>query len=291
MSRNYYGWNNKGYREVKSRSKNMGKVKKDSLGDRMKQYENVNERYLVPKIPFIIRVDGIAFHTYTKKCKKPFDSLIGDTMQATMQALCSDIPGTVLGYTQSDEITIVCKYTDRIVSQAWFKGRVRKIETCAAAKATKYFNKFFAENLDKLIKESDETDDYIKNMKKKCWTAEFDARVFNIPEWDCINNVIWRQQDAIRNSVEMVGHCYYSAKELNKVNNEQIKEKLLTEKNIDWNKFPYYNQRGTFCYVEYVKKEVHGKAVLRREWTITKHPRIIQKWREWFHDITGLNED
>lgn len=94
----------------------MGKIKKDSIGDRQKQYEAVNDRILVPKMPFIIRVDGKAFHTYTRGFVKPFDEIMCNTMIEVTRKLCEEIPGAVLGYTQSDEITIVCKYTDRIKS-------------------------------------------------------------------------------------------------------------------------------------------------------------------------------
>lgn len=254
------------------------KYKKDSLGNRMKQYEAVTEHYLVPKLPFIIRVDGKAFHTFTKKFEKPFDAVIEQTMRATMESLCKDIPGCVLGYTQSDEITLVCIYTDRIVSKAWFDGRIEKIVAISAAKATKYFNKHFRENIPMNVEK------YVKKLDE----AEFDARVFNLPEWDCINNVIWRQQDAIRNSIEMVGHCFYSARELNHVNTTQIKEKLRVEHDIVWEHYSEYNKQGVFCYKTQVEKETHGKVVVRNVWV--QDFVVLQDNREWFAKITGLSE-
>lgn len=285
----------------------MGKIKKDSLGDRMKQYEAVNDRILVPKMPFIIRVDGKAFHTYTRGLKKPFDEILGDTMREVTTKLCEEIPGAVLGYTQSDEITIVCKYTDRIVSQAWFNGRVRKIETIAASKATKWFNKLFTENMveyeleyTRKIMHREATDitreDYKKYdavLRKKAGTAEFDARVFNLPEWDCINNVIWRQQDAIRNSVEMVGHANFSAKELHKVSCEGIKEMLKDQKGIDWETdFNCYQKYGAFCYKVETQKEIKGKTVTRNEWYCNKYEEfIVQEDRARFAVLTDLRED
>lgn len=286
----------------------MGKIKKDSLGDRMKQYEAVNDRILVPKMPFIIRVDGKAFHTYTRGLKKPFDTILGDTMREVATKLCEEIPGAVLGYTQSDEITIVCKYTDRIVSQAWFNGRVRKIETIAASKATKWFNKLFTENVMNyeieirqkiaLYKEASDIDKdayrkYDTVLRKKAGMAEFDARVFNVPEWDCINNVIWRQQDAIRNSVEMVGHANFSTKELHKVNCEGIKKMLKEQRGIDWEKdFNCYQKYGAFCYRIETQKEVKGKTVTRNEWYCNKYEEfIVQEDRARFAVLTDLMED
>lgn len=255
------------------------KYKKDSLGNRMKQYEAVTEHYLVPKLPFIIRVDGKAFHTFTKKFEKPFDAVIEQTMRATMESLCKDIPGCVLGYTQSDEITLVCTYTDRIVSEAWFHGRIEKIVAISAAKTTKYFNKYFRENIPMNVEK------YVKKLDE----AEFDARIFNLPEWDCINNVIWRQQDAIRNSVEMVGHCFYSARELNHVNTTQIKEKLRVEHDIIWENYPDYNKQGVLCYKTQIEKEVHGKTVVRNVWV--QDFVVLQENRTWFAEIAGLSEE
>lgn len=127
--------------------------------------------------------------------------------------------------------------------------------------------------------------------QKKFDEAEFDARVFNLPEWDCINNVIWRQQDAIRNSVEMVGHCFYSARELNHVNITQIKEKLRIEHDIIWDIYPEYNKWGTYCHKVQKEKEAHGKVVTRNIWEIEEYPIVIQENREWFSEITGLKEN
>ena len=265
----------------------MGKIKKDSLADRMKQYEAVNDRILVPKIPFIIRVDGRNFSTYTRGFKKPFDKIMGKTMREVVTKLCEEIPGAVLGYTQSDEITIICKYTDRIVSQAWFNGRVRKIETIAASKATKWFNKLFTENVmnyeiefrQKISSYDIDKDAYRKYdtvLRKKAGMAEFDARVFNVPEWDCINNIIWRQQDAIRNSVEMVGHANFSNKELHKVNCEGIKKMLKEQRGIDWEKdFNSYQKYGAFCYRVETQREIKGKTITRNVWYCNKYEEFI----------------
>lgn len=282
----------------------MGKIKKDSLADRMKQYEAVNDMYLVPKIPFIIRVDGKNFSTYTRGFKKPFDKIMGKTMREVATKLCEEIPGAVLGYTQSDEITIICKYTDRIVSQAWFNGRVRKIETIAASKTTKWFNKLFTENVvdyeiefrQKISSYDIDKDAYRKYdtvLRKKAGMAEFDARVFNVPEWDCINNIIWRQQDAIRNSVEMVGHANFSNKELHKVNCEGIKKMLKEQRGIDWEKdFNSYQKYGAFCYRVETQREIKGKTITRNVWYCNKYEEfIVQEDRNRFAVLTGLTED
>lgn len=275
----------------------MGKIKKDSLGDRQKAYEAVNDRILVPKMSFIVRVDGKAFHTYTRGFVKPFDTIMGATMIEVTKKLCEEIAGAVLGYTQSDEITIVCKYTDRIVSQAWFNGRVRKIETIAASKATKWFNEIFSEKVHDYIENYEGTEEYKNTLRlfynKKIGMAEFDARAFNIPEWDCINNVIWRQQDATRNSVEAVGHANFNTKELHKVNCEGIKEMLLKQKSINWESdFTPYQKYGAFCYKIQETRTIKGETVERTLWYCNPYEEyIITEDRNRFRVLTDLSEN
>lgn len=285
----------------------MNRAGKDRLDSRMKRYEQVNERFLVPKEPFIIRVDGCAFRTYTKGLDKPFDRVLGDTMIAVTEKLCKEIPGAVFGYTQSDEITIICNYTNRLKSEAWFDGRVRKIETVSAAKATKWFNKLFTEKIYELSKmDFDKVEEYLgTNSKvnhekgeltpldkyiKKIGMAEFDARVFNIPEWDCINNIIFRQSDGVRNSVSSTGHAYFSAKELNKVGRTEIKERLIAEKGVNWEKdFDSYEKNGAYCYK--VEKHLNNGST-RSSWHISRDANVMMvECREWFSEITGLQED
>ena len=99
---------------------------KDSLGDRMKTYEYVSRTYLTRKLPVVIRIDGKAFHSFTRGFKKPFDEVLVKSMQDTMKYLCENIQGCVLGYTQSDEITLVLvDYQDR-ESCAWFDNNIQE---------------------------------------------------------------------------------------------------------------------------------------------------------------------
>lgn len=247
----------------------MGKFDKDSLGDRMKEYESVYKQKLVPKMPLVIRVDGKAFHTFTKGMAKPFDDLLIDTMQRTMIAVCKELSTCKLGYVQSDEITFVCSIDDVKKTQGLYKYKVNKILSIVASKTTKHFNKFFYENVCRL--EKDEKS--FKNVtslsvyKKKLFEAEFDCRVMNIPDWDVINNLIWRQQDATRNSIQMLGQAYFTQKQLHKKNCSEIMDMLVNEKGVNWNDLDVYKKRGSTCY----KIEEKGK----NKWSLDLNMPIL----------------
>ena len=127
--------------------------KRDSLGDRMKTYENQFRLYLDPKEPVIIRIDGRAFHTFTKGFEKPFDEILGRTMRETMRYLCENIQGCVLGYTQSDEITLILVDYKKLTSSAWFDYEVQKMCSIAASMATMIFNKIFKKYVDEMLED------------------------------------------------------------------------------------------------------------------------------------------
>lgn len=248
----------------------MGKFDKDLLGNRQKTYEAVYKQTLVQKAPIVIRIDGKAFHSFTKKMAKPFDDLLIDTMQKTTLELCKDLATCKFGYTQSDEITLVCICDDVIKTEGLFKYKAQKIISIVASKATKYFNKIFYENVIKLENNPYEYKNVvdINIYKNKLFEAEFDCRVMNIPEWDVINNIIWRQQDATRNSIQMLGQAYFTQKELEEKNCSEIMDKLMNEKNINWNNLEIYKKRGSCCY----RKENDKK---RKKWIIDKNMQIL----------------
>lgn len=122
--------------------------KNDSLGDRMKGYEGVSRNFLTRRVPAIIRLDGKAFHTFTKGMEKPFDLVLTQAMQETMKHLCENIQGCVLGYTQSDEITLVLTDYATIQTDAWFGYNIQKMCSVSASMATMAFNREFEETID-----------------------------------------------------------------------------------------------------------------------------------------------
>lgn len=226
-------------------------MKKDNLGDRMKEnYENRAKTQLLRRTPVIIRLDGKAFHTFTRGFKKPFDNILTEAMQQTMLTLCKEIQGCVLGYTQSDEITLVLTDYKKLETAAWFDYDIQKVCSVSASIATLAFNKCF-------LKEMMQNKVGLANsVHFQAWTkgALFDSRCFNIPKEEVANCILWRQQDAIRNSINSVGQANFSYKELQGLSTDQILKKLLEEKQIDWNKLPVHLQRGSCC----IKREVNG---------------------------------
>ena len=226
--------------------------KKDSLGDRMKRYEYVSRNYLTRRLPVIIRLDGKAFHTFTRGLKRPFDSVLVNSMQDTMKYLCENIQGCVLGYTQSDEITLVLVDYQSRESDAWFDNNIQKMVSVSASMATMAFNKFFEQEIHKAQEDRYDSDimyiqDPLFSHIEKIGTAMFDARCFNIPKEEVCNLLYWRQLDAVRNSILMVGQHYFSHLELHKKSCKEVQEMLTYGRGIDWSFYPTSCKRGSCC--------------------------------------------
>lgn len=267
------------------------------LSDRMKRYELVSKSYLTNKMPAIIRIDGKAFHTYTRGLKKPFDDILMKSMQETMKALCEEIQGCVLGYTQSDEISLVLIDYQTHDTAAWFDYGVQKCASIAASKATKHFNRLFTkyasewmDNYHEAWNVSEEDTKYYHTLMKCIEQgAEFDARIFSIPVSEVCNYIYWRQDDATRNSIQMVGHAYFSKSEMHRKSNNQVQDMLFLKHGINWNDFSIPKKRGTCC----VKKEmevVHeGQTYYRKKWIIDDHiPIFIGENRRYIDDLVDL---
>ena len=284
----------------------------DDLGVRMKTfYEQIPKTKLMRRCPVAIRIDGKAFHTFTRGFQKPFDEVLIKSMQETMKYLCENIQGCVLGYTQSDEITLILVDYKKLTSSAWFDYEVQKICSIAASMATMAFNKFFADNVEKEIlsnsdKEGNVVDDnleiihinHVHSMRKG---AMFDARCFNIPKEEVTNLVYWRQLDASRNSIQMVGQANFSHKELQNKSCNDIQDMLMTQKGINWNDLPTYQKRGSCCVRNKIVIESDGvmaTAQLRdtskseNEWIIdTDIPIFKGEGREYIDRLVFIGEE
>lgn len=242
---------------------------------RMKKYEYVTRAYLTTRTPAILRIDGRAFHTLTRGFKRPFDEILAGAMQDTMKYLCENIQGCVLGYTQSDEITLVLVDYKTIETSAWFDYNIQKCVSVSASMATMAFNREFNDRFwlwlchqEHRSKEDEKYFIALERAKEK--GAMFDARVFNIPKEEVCNNILWRQQDAIRNSIQMVGHANFSDKQMHGKNTSEIKEMLLSEKGIDWNDLPTKFQRGSCCIKTFDEQTGRSEWVIDNEIPIFK---------------------
>lgn len=184
-----------------------------------------------------------------------------------MKYLCENIQGCVLGYTQSDEITLILVDYKKLTSSAWFDYEVQKMCSIAASMATMAFNRAFANNVeaeshtfaDEWLDDETFNPNYKNKKLRSLWLvhekvikkgAMFDARCFNIPKEEVTNLVYWRQLDASRNSIQMVGQANFSHKELQNKSCNDIQDMLMIQKGINWNDLPTYQKRGSCCVKE-----------------------------------------
>lgn len=282
---------------------------RDDLGTRMKTfYEGIPKTRLMRRCPVAIRIDGKAFHTFTRGFNKPFDEVLIEAMQETMKYLCENIQGCVLGYTQSDEITLILVDYNKLNSSAWFDYEVQKMCSIAASMATMAFNRFFMyeyEEFNRWVNEGNPTDEdrrlndiYYDAM---CKGAMFDARCFNIPKEEVTNLIYWRQLDASRNSIQMVGQANFSHKELQNKSCNQIQDMLMEQKGINWNDLPTYQKRGACCIKNshIVRRSSDGTALCiikdpgkpTNEWIIDKNIPIFKGCkREYIDKLINVGE-
>ena len=279
--------------------------KKDSLGDRMKEnYENRSKTYLVRRMPVIIRLDGKAFHTFTKGFKRPYDEIFHNAMNETLKYLCENIQGCKIGYTQSDEITLLLTDYDTLTTAAWFDYAVQKMCSVAASMATLKFNQALHDLVNKWefdmcgkvdYREDKEAFDYMESLEAAVRKgAMFDARCFNIPEDEVVNCFIWRQQDATRNVIQMLGQCNFSHKELNGRTCSSIKAMLAVEKGVNFDDMPTEFKRGVCCVKEEYTypDEFMKEHQWRTHWVIDKEIPIFTEDRNYIEQCFkgGKNE-
>ena len=270
-------------------------MNRDSLGDRMKRYENVTRNYLTRRMPVVIRLDGKAFHSFTRGFKKPFDDILIGSMQETMKYLCENIQGCVLGYTQSDEITLVLVDYQELDTAAWFDYNIQKMASVTASMATWAFAMAFCDRINDYMSTISvvQDPDYIEALNRSFNNgAFFHARVFNIPKEEVTNCVYWRQQDAIRNSIQMVGQSYFSSKALHKKNTKEIKQMLLDEYGINWEDFATMYQRGSCCIKKETKEPLkNGFILVKKSWEIDKDiPIFKNEGREYIDKLIYVGE-
>lgn len=256
-------------------------VPNDALGDRMKTYEVAARTTLTRRLPIIIRVDGKAFHTWTHGLERPYDAKLIDAMNVVALELCQKVEGTVLAYVQSDEISLLLHNYKRLQTQPWFDNQVQKMVSVSAsvAAATMTIESF--------------------GVFGHYKPAHFDARVFMLPEAEVVNYFLWRQQDASRNSIQMLARTLYSHKELDKKNTSELNE-LCFAKGHNWNDLPIHLRRGRCA----VKVEERGQLIYevgsekpvaegprRTKWTIDNEIPLFNLNRPYIERLLAVEDE
>lgn len=213
----------------------------DDLGDRMKLFEQTEAgRKLMPLLPCLVRLDGKGFHNWTADLERPYDKRLADSMVELTKILV-DESAAKIGYTQSDEITLVL-HSDTFESQLFFDGKIQKLTSVLASMATGFFNEI---------------------VRKKFGTnralAFFDCRAWNVPnKAEAANAVLFREMDAAKNSISMAARCYFSHKELQGKNGSEMQE-MMFKQGVNWNDYPTFFKRGTFIRRKKVFRELSAE--------------------------------
>lgn len=220
---------------------------KDNLGDRIKNYERLEtDQYLIPMLPTVIRLDGRSFSKYTKSFQ-PFDNCMSYAMEETTKYLVKET-NAIIGYTQSDEITLIL-YSDSVDSQVFFNGKKHKLLSNLPSMASVKFYEslLFCEG----------------STMPKNLLPSFDCRLFQVPtKMEAWNALLWRVQDCIKNSVQMLAQHHFSHKSL-QGKNQKEQLTMLSEDGILWDDLPQKFKEGILISKEPYNKIVDGVPVQR----------------------------
>ena len=231
-----------------------------TLGDRMKAFEHTYRQYLPRRTYTLLRLDGRAFHTFTRGLHKPFDLSLVEAMNETAITLCKEITGTQFAYVQSDEISLLVTDFENHETQQWLGGNLAKTLSISASVATATFNHHMST---------------LRDMH-----AHFDARVWTMSDRaEVANYFVWRQRDCIKNSVSMVAQSYFSHRELEGLNTDQRKIALKDVHDIDWKTDVTTElQRGR---VIYKSAAFGGRETIRSRWTVDAAPHFTAREISW----------
>lgn len=200
------------------------------LADRIKRYERASSYQLTPNSCVFIRVDGRAFHTFTRHCKKPFDHPLMNSMMKAGVETSRDMQGFKLAYTQSDECTFLITDFDTTSTQGWFDYDLSKLVSLSASLFTAHFNRIYHSGEGR---------------------ATFDSRAFVVPVDDAPNVFVWRQQDWERNSLQMLARAHFSHKQCDHKNRSQLHDMLMLEHGINWaTDLTDAEKNGTFIHAD-----------------------------------------
>ena len=243
----------------------------DELGNRMKQYEyHTTCTKLIPGLPVYCRIDMRAGHTFCRGLTKPWSLEYVETMQAVTKFLVEET-NACLGYVQSDEISLCWLSPDK----APFDGKLFKLQSVLASLATSKFNNYITKkyiimddfvngDMDHLLVTSKMQNEYDswKLLYRKCQklNPSFDCRVFQLPnEEELANCFVWREIDAVRNSVSMLAQANFSHKELQGKDRKTMIT-MLEEQGIRWNELRDDLKRGAYFKRVLIEKELDDKT-------------------------------
>lgn len=258
----------------------------DTLEKKSKYYQGLKNYKLAPGCYIILHLDGRAFSSYTKGMRVPFDDEFIDAMNQTAIHLCKEVGNCKFAYTQSDEISLIlCDWNTEkdCMSDMWLHNRISKICSITASMASV---KFYHILLKKYSSKTKNLEELLKKVKE----PQFDCKAWDVPTWwDAYAWLSFRNIDCIRNSITMVAQSEFSHRQLEKLNSDQRKEKLLKEKGISWeNDFDDGKKYGRFIWRE--ATEVIGKngqSTIRSKFNI--HPGFPLVGEEGLKNFEKLN--
>ncbi len=228
-----------------------------SLSYRMrKYYRDPYDIQFTHRMPVIVQIDGKAFHTYTRGMDKPFDDGLIKTLTSLALFLCQHIPTVQIAYGQSDEISLLLHSYKRHESQPFFDNRVQKLVSVIAGEASAFAT--------------------LTTGRRTVFAAW--ASVF--PEAEVVNYFIDRQQDATRNSIQMVAQSLYSHKQLQYKNQSELQE-MIFQRGINWNDLPVHKKRG---YTVIKNQE-------SRLWEIDLEPPIFTQDRSYIEHLLAVEPE
>jgi|JI10StandDraft_1071094.scaffolds.fasta_scaffold01251_16 tRNA(His) guanylyltransferase len=245
-------------------------MSKDSIGDRMKHYENCYRHVFPRRIPLIARIDGRSFHSYTKGLERPIDLKFVDAMNQTAIYVASNLAGTQLAYIQSDEISFLITNDQEYDTKPVFDNKQSKLESVIAGMASAFFS-----NLS-------------PNLFGKFKLATFDCRVTPYTKEEVNNCFQWRQLDCRRNSISTLAQVHFKPAQLHGKHADEMKE-MLKLKRIDWEQAPLFQQRGRCAIKKWETKtrQQNGETIefQRKTWHIDNEIPIFSQKKDYIESL------
>lgn len=195
------------------------------LENRMRTYEE--KSHFIKRIPVIVRIDGKSFKNFTKQEvfyineKYDFSNIIIDGLVFAANNCLESGNNAKCAYIQSDEISILLTDFDYLNTEPLFNYDKEKIISYFTSVVSNSFNDYM-----NLFRKSNSI---IRPIK----IANFLTKAHNYPEDDVVNYFVWRQQDAIRNSISKFCRNFYSDNEMHCKNQSNMHE-MLYQKGMNW---------------------------------------------------------